>query len=65
MFWKKTHTSLNSGIKDVYFKHPGSKKLMISNKSEPHAIYKTFSTNKIMEINAATSLKEKIVKVKI
>lgn len=38
---------------------------MISNKIEPHAICKTFSTNKIMEINAATSLKEKIVKVKI
>ena len=39
---------------------------MTSNKIEPHAIYKTlFSTNKIMEINATTSLKGKIVRVKV
>lgn len=40
--------------------------LMTSNKIEPYAIYKIlFSTSKVMEINAATSLKRKIVRVKV
>lgn len=39
---------------------------MTSNKIEPYAIYKIlFSTSKVMEINAATSLKRKIVRVKV
>ena len=39
---------------------------MTFNKVEPHDIYKTlFSTNKIMKINASTSLKGKIVRVKV